>query len=394
MDPNRLEIQLFGGFRLHYRGVSCDFSEYLSKHALNLLAVLAIESDNAVTREQLMDLLWPTNDNPVSSLKFNIFRLRKLLLDMPGLQDIELIQTEKGAYQFHPDIAYTVDCALFKSLYQTIKGQSYTTETAGIARRMVELYKGELYHDDEVFWFQEQMEFYRKAYLEVAHELCAYYQKQEQYTDLKAVSLQVATQEPSIEDFHFYYIQSLLKEGAYSAAYEYYQKATIMLVSDYAVSLSKRMLELSGSLRNTLEKKTNIDAIMAYYQNKEVPVGALYCDHTVFDYIYEMCMRNALRSDMQYYMIVFEIQSDGDDGRIEALQYKACASIQTSLRSGDIFMKLNKYQFLVLLPSQSEEQTWKISKRVAHSFQSKIRNRAECLRYHIKKIETGAKSDL
>ena len=133
-----------------------------------------------------------------------------------------------------------------------------------------------------------------------------------------------------------------------------------MLVSEYAVSLSEKMKELYSSIIGNNEEKKNIEGITTYYRSKEIPSGALCCDNTAFDYIYEISMRNAARKNIRYFLF-----------------------IKGSLRSGDVFTRLNRYQFLVLLPCQREDDAYRIAQRVSSSFQGKVRNRKERLHYYI-----------
>lgn len=80
-------------------------------------------------------------------------------------------------------------------------------------------------------------------------------------------------------------------------------------------------------------------------------------------------MRNAVRENLRYFLFIFEIKADGDDEkRLEKLLEKAKVSIQSSLRSGDVFTRLNRYQFLVLLPCRLEDGAYRIAQRVSSSF--------------------------
>ena len=95
-------------------------------------------------------------------------------------------------------------------------------------------------------------------------------------------------------------------------------------------------------------------------------------------------MRNAVRETLRYFLFIFEIKADGDDeNRLEKLLEKAKVSIQSSLRSGDVFTRLNRYQFLVLLPCRLEDDAYRIAQRVSSSFQGKVRNRKGRLNYYI-----------
>ena len=99
MNSSKMYIHLFDGFTIEYGGEVFNMRDYLSRQSLSLLEVLILQDRKNVSREFLMELFWENSDNPLSSLKFNIFLLRKLLKERPALQDIDLIQTEKGGYR-------------------------------------------------------------------------------------------------------------------------------------------------------------------------------------------------------------------------------------------------------------------------------------------------------
>ena len=384
MNNSKMYIHLFDGFLIEYGDAVLNMRDYLSRQSLSLLEVLILQDQKNVSRDFLMELFWDNSDNPLSSLKFNIFRLRKLLKEITALQDIDMIQTEKVGYRFQPEVETIVDSSLFEKEFEAIgKIDTYDDKTAVRARIIIDLYDGSLYKDTDQLWFVQKVEYFRNAFLTVVNKLCSYYLCSEQYSELKTIALKAATLEPSVEENHFYYIQALISEGDYTSAYEYYQTSTRMLVSEYAVSLSEKMKELYSSIIGNNEEKKNIEGITTYYRSKEIPSGALCCDNTAFDYIYEISMRNAARENIRYFLFIFEIKTDGDDKRLDVLAQKAEISIKGSLRSGDVFTRLNRYQFLVLLPCQREDDAYRIAQRVSSSFQGKVRNRKERLHYYI-----------
>ena len=384
MDAAKMYIHLFDSFTIEYQGEILNMREHLSRQSLSLLEVFVLHNQKNISREFLMELFWENSDNPLSSLKFNIFRLRKLLKDIAVFQDIDIIQTEKGGYRFQPEVETIIDTTIFEQEYEKIeKQQTYKEDAVIHARILTDLYDGNLYQEAEQLWFVQKVEYFRNIYLTVVKKLCEYYLKQKHYADLKSVALKAATLEPSVEENHFYYIQALISEGDYASAYDYYNTSTRMLGSEYAVSLSERMKDLYANIVNKNEEKKNIEGIASYYRNKKISHGALYCDNTAFDYIYEISMRNALRENLKYYLFIFEIKSEGDEHHQEILMNKVKNCIQTSLRSGDVFTRLNRYQYLVLLPCAKEDDAYRIAQRISTSFQIKVRRRKDRLHYYI-----------
>ena len=90
MNSIKMYIHLFDGFTIEYGGEVFNMRDYLSRQSLSLLEVLILQDQNNVSRDFLMELFWENSDNPLSSLKFNIFRLRKLLKEIHTFQDIKV----------------------------------------------------------------------------------------------------------------------------------------------------------------------------------------------------------------------------------------------------------------------------------------------------------------
>ena len=72
------------------------------------------------------------------------------------------------------------------------------------------------------------------------------------------------------------------------------------------------MKELYPISSEIMKRRKTIEGITSYYKSKEISRGALYCDNTAFDYIYEISMRNAVRENLRYFLFIFEIKADGD----------------------------------------------------------------------------------
>ena len=168
MNNSKMYIHLFDGFLIEYGDAVLNMRDYLSRQSLSLLEVLILQDQKNVSRDFLMELFWDNSDNPLSSLKFNIFRLRKLLKEITALQDIDMIQTEKGGYRFQPEVETIVDSSLFEKEFEAIgKIDTYDDKTAVRARIIIDLYDGSLYKDTDQLWFVQKVEYFRNAFLTV-----------------------------------------------------------------------------------------------------------------------------------------------------------------------------------------------------------------------------------
>lgn len=383
-ENNELRLNLFGKFTLEYQNESYNLEQYLSKQLLDVLKVFVLNYKNPISNDWFIQMFWQDNENAINSLKFSIYRLRKMLKNIQGLEQIELIITTNNGYQFNPNIKCIVDVSLFQELYRKIpKEHELDEETIILAEQLESLYQGPVKVDSNYVWFMLMEENYRSDYIIILKKLCNYYIKNGFNDKLKNISLKAATLEPMIEENHFYYIQSLLKTNEASKAFEYYQKSTKMLMDEYALVLSDKMKGLYNYLVDKIEETQHSDTIMSFYKKKNVSGGALYCNNTTFNYIYDIYLRNSQREKQMYYLFVFEIKSKTE---IEKYIPKIISCFQDSLRSGDIFSRINHYQFLVLLPCKSDDESHMIARRITNNFRKKISKDNATLFYHVENI--------
>lgn len=383
-ENNELRLNLFGKFTLEYQNESYNLEQYLSKQLLDVLKVFVLNYKNPISNDWFIQMFWQDNENAINSLKFSIYRLRKMLKNIQGLEQIELIITTNNGYQFNPNIKCIVDVSLFQELYRKIpKEHELDEETIILAEQLESLYQGPVKVDSNYVWFMLMEENYRSDYIIILKKLCNYYIKNGFNDKLKNISLKAATLEPMIEENHFYYIQSLLKTNEASKAFEYYQKSTKMLMDEYALVLSDKMKGLYNYLVDKIEETQHSDTIMSFYKKKNVSGGALYCNNTTFNYIYDIYLRNSQREKQMYYLFVFEIKSKTE---IEKYITKIISCFQDSLRSGDIFTRINHYQFLVLLPCKSDDESHMIARRITNNFRKKISKDKATLFYHVENI--------
>lgn len=382
-----MKIRLFNDFTIEYNEKKMSMQELLPKQTLSLLQILIIRHGNVVNKSTLIRLLWDDVSNPASSLKFNIHRLRKLLEEIDEFKGLDLVSTQKGGYQFNPEIDCEIDCEEFEEISQILKKQGeINDENVDIAQKLCDIYQGPLLNQAYIMWVDQKSVYFSNVYTEVVNQLCAYYLSHGFNEKLKANALKATTINPSIEENHFYYIRALISENRYSEAYEYYQKICKMLISDYELSLSEKMKGLYDDIVQNNEQTENINGITNYFQNKTFGSGAYFCEDTSFDDIYEIRMRSAKREGQEYFLVMFEIHNEEDEKHLLAYQDKLKMSIGNTLRSGDVFTKLNKYQYLLLLTCPNEDIVYKVVQRVNRNFRQKTKGKNVRLNYYVQDV--------
>lgn len=385
---HEMYITLFQDFSITYQDETIHLNDYLSKHTSNLLEVLILHHGKSVSKEKLIDILWDNNDNPDSALKFHICRLRKILKNIPLFSTLDLIKTDKNGYCFHPNMLWDSDCHQFEELHHTLAmKQQYQACDYQNMRELFLLYKGKLYYSGSIVWFLQKEEQYRCSFLRYIAPVCEYCLKDSRYDDVIALTSKAMSLEASNEDIYYYQILAYVKEGNLAQANEYYQKATNLLVYVYELELSKRMRDLHKEIIDCNEQKIEPEQIMMYYQQRTFENGAFYCTTTIFDSIFEQRLRDAKRMHTQYYLYVFEIDTKDSSCTIEHMQKLKTTMIKT-LRSGDVFTKVNRSQYIALLVCPTKEIAFDIAQRVCNAFRTKVKKNEVRIHYHLQQMKT------
>ncbi len=392
MEKQVLKITLFNEFTFEYQGTKYNLENILSKRLLNLLRMLILRYGESVSTESLINILWDDSDNPKSAVKFHVFKLRQILKDIPGFEDIKIIQTKKGGYEFKPDIECIIDVIVFQDNYLYIQEtETLSKNDLQYAETIEQVYKGLLKMDSTNMRLFQIVEYYHDIYMKTVHKLFKYYSQNDMNEKLKSVALKAAIIDPSVEENHIFYIQSLISLKEYAQAFEYYQKSTKMLVEVYAISLSNRMEILYDFLVDEIEEKRSVEAIKVHFKNKVYDKGAFYCESSLFEYIYDMFLRSSERTDNRYYIFIFEIQPKID---IKKIIPKVKNVIKSSLRSGDVYTKINKFQFLALLPCNSDETAHMVAQRVTQNIRKTVGHDKANVYYSIDKVIEGGEERL
>ncbi|MEG0276767.1 MAG: winged helix-turn-helix domain-containing protein [Coprobacillus sp.] len=384
MDNKILKVSLFNEISFEYQNNKYNLESYLTKQLLNLLEILILSYGNQVTTDSLVNILWQESENPRSSLKFHVFKLRKSLKQISGLEDIDFIITTKSGYQFKPNIECYVDTYIFQKNHLCIDNDRVLTKENLINAETIEkIYTGLLKHDSNYVWFLQIEEYYHNIYINVVHQLCDYYFQYNMNDNVKKMTLKATRIDPTNEFNHISYIQSLINSKEYKQAFEYYQRAVKMLEDVYAITLSDKMKELYELLINGMEEKGNVVSIIEDFKKRECEKGAFYCEQSIFNYIYDMKLRSSNRNMSKYYLFVFELFPKSN---IQKDIPRIKMTIQQSLRSGDVFTRISKYQFLALLSCENSEIGHSIAQRITKNIRKKIGVQKATVNYYIDKV--------
>ncbi|MBI2876773.1 MAG: GAF domain-containing protein [Candidatus Tectomicrobia bacterium] len=172
-----LEIRCLGPFELYCRGSLITPDRVMRRKALTLLKILLTHDGRPVSKDTLIELLWP-EVNPKAGagrLRVIVHALRQLVEPPEHGGKWVFIQNEGEHYSFYPQAPYHIDVREFKALVELghrAEDQGDTPTATRAYEAAVQLYRGD-FLEDEPFseWCWAEREQLREACLEVLKRL-------------------------------------------------------------------------------------------------------------------------------------------------------------------------------------------------------------------------------
>ena len=121
MQENVIKVNMLGGFSIWKPGMAEPVSIDLngrSGRLWTLAAYLILHRETGVSTQELIEMFWPDNTNPSSTLQNNISRLRAALADMGFTDTKQLVRCEGGFYRWSSEPETVVDIDVFESWTQ------------------------------------------------------------------------------------------------------------------------------------------------------------------------------------------------------------------------------------------------------------------------------------
>ena len=167
-DP--IVIRFFGTFTIqHGDAVICE-SDNRSKKLWKLLEYIVQNRGRQIPQEELLRLLWSEEsmgDNPMSSLKTLLHRVRNTLGQLNVEESRHFILQHAGTYFWNPRVPVKVDTDDFEAIAQQTKKVDIPEEKLNLALRAMAMYKGQYLggrYEGEA-WADEPANRYQQLYL-------------------------------------------------------------------------------------------------------------------------------------------------------------------------------------------------------------------------------------
>lgn len=238
-----LRIQTFGPLRVWRGNEEVGPHEWQRKKAQQMLALLLINRDRWLLREQICDWLWPEEGSSEAEAQFKV-TLNALNAALEPLRPARVspfyIRRQGGAYRFYPPGGVSLDVAEFEAQLAVARAPSATIKSTqrGLSRdeealdsryaaltRAVELHQGEylgdwLYED----WARDERTRLEACYMEAATMLAQTLVERNELSEAVRLCESVLMRDPGWEDAYCVLMSAYSKQGQRSMALATYER--------------------------------------------------------------------------------------------------------------------------------------------------------------------------
>ncbi|MGB3634473.1 MAG: BTAD domain-containing putative transcriptional regulator, partial [Rubrobacteraceae bacterium] len=219
-ETSALHIRMLGGFRVSAGSHDIEHQAWRLRKSASLVKLLALQPQNRMHRERVMDLLWPGSNakNAANNLHRTLYEARKTL--EPSNPSTGHLQLRDEYIALSPEVELWTDVDAFREAATVARNTGEITAY----KQAIDSYKGELLPDDRYEeWAEEPRRELAVLRRDLRMELAALYEESGEYR-MSVVTLEEAlAEEPSREEIHASLMRLYALTGRRSKALDQYE---------------------------------------------------------------------------------------------------------------------------------------------------------------------------
>ncbi len=376
-DEKPLFVQFMGTFSVRYGGNALRLARSYTGKAMQLLVALLYNGAAGVSRQMLMDRLYPESGaDAANCLKALLFRLRQKLAGcgLPGSLHIEY---EAGRYRFTDRIPVESDVSAFERAVQEA-GHARGKRRIRLLQAACGAYGGELLPQLGMQpWIEWENARLHGMFDDMARQLTALYHRQGTFDAAYMLSRSVLTAQPFDERWILSCIESLLLKGAYQQAFSEYLAAAQRFTDKLGAQAAGR---LASGVRDMVERfagppvtADDTDILGALNETRREHGGAYACSYPGFVDSYRVLRRIMLREKTGACLLmctVLDCQGNLPErsGRSDILMQALHRALSQTLGPGDLFTRCGTMQMLALLWDTAMAQAYARAEEIQKAF--------------------------
>lgn len=399
MKEDIFYVKLLGELEISYKGKKISEKASKAKKIWNLLAYIVMHKNRLLLQSDLIDTIWSVdeNNNPKSSLKTAMYRIRAMLSEL-AVDNEEFIISSRGAYSWNTEIECKVDSIEFERIcLESEKKELNDEKRIALLRKAIDMYEGDfLKRFASDLWVIPLITHFHSLYVDKIKVLLMLLEKEKRFDEMEKYALNAIRIESYDEKIHCYLIKAFTKQGNNTAAIAHYNKATKILLANLGVQPSAELRNLYLDVLKTQKSlETNLDRIIDDLKEAEFQKGAFICDYGIFKETYKIVTRQAARSNRSVSIVLITVcNSHGelpDLNVLDKVMEKLVIVIRDDLRRGDVVSKYSGAQFVIMLPDARYKDAEKITERIIRSYYKCNRKSLLQFKYKINEIKLDSK---
>jgi len=394
-ESGRIRINMLGDFKIYVGEHVLDDRISRSYKMWVLLAYLIIHRQRHISQEELIETLWPEedNDNPANALKTLLYRTRATIASVIG-DDPQLILSQRGSYSWNLRLDCFVDAEEFDQLVTKAADKALPPDTRQEALEVaINLYQ----HDflpklSNQMWIVPFTTYYHYLYLESVYSYGELLLDKEEHAKLVDICNMAIRIEPFEEKLYMMLIQAYLALGNTAAALSTYEKATELLYKNLGVRPSESLRELYQDIMKE-NKVLEMDLTIIQQDLREAVArpGPFCCEYGFFREAYRLEARRAVRhgTSVQIALITLTLP-DGKTPTLNLLNKtmeQVLGVLEFSLRRGDVVARYSGAQYVLMLPTATYEDATMILERIVATFNKRNRKSFLILNFRIQQLD-------
>ncbi|MGD9559373.1 MAG: BTAD domain-containing putative transcriptional regulator [Oscillospiraceae bacterium] len=370
-------VRFFGNFQVVIDGQVINESASRTKRPWNLLQYLMVFRHKTVSRQQLIEALWPdgASEQPDKALKNLVYRVRSSFAAKGVPFSQEIIQYVNGSYQLNNRLNWAIDFEQFEGYYDKMMKQDTPDDAAiGYALQAVDLYRGDFLaehvYDD---WVLPYNTYYRSLFFKCVDHALDLLEKEERDSDIEFICSRALMVDQFEESLHLAYMNALIRQDKKPNAVAHYNKMADMFFREMGVTPSDELRDLYHEISQSLNKvQTDLYFIKETLCEKEVSNDAFFCDFEVFKSLYRLEARSAQRAGQAVFIVLLTLFDKNDEQPGSEQLTKSMSllfeTVNTCLRRGDVVSRFSISQYILMLPTVTIENAEMVLRRITDRF--------------------------
>ena len=242
-----IHVNTLGGFSIKVGDKEITDNSNQSKKPWCLLEYLVVFQKKDISPNELINIIWSDDPgvNPGGALKTLMFRSRKLL-DPLGLPPQKLLVQQRGSYAWTQEYPTVLDIDEFESICTRAINQPHDgDDILKLCLEGLSIYKGDFLPKSEYeSWVIPISTYYHSLYQKLVYKTVDLLLEREDFSQITSICQSAVGIEPFDEEFHYYLVYSLYKDGHTSQAIEEYNHTMDLFYNEFSISPSDHFKNL------------------------------------------------------------------------------------------------------------------------------------------------------